>query len=117
MVIGAAVLWGFIGVFIRILSEAGLDTMQINGARSVICTILLAIVLFVYDRRGARDIYYKIGVKFSNAEGKYNCKLDKFDYLTNNKKGTFKTASVNPQEIVDFTTHKIHSKAKPITIE
>ena len=51
MVIGAAVLWGFIGVFIRILSEAGLDTMQINGARSVICTILLAIVLFVYDRR------------------------------------------------------------------
>ena len=51
MVIGAAVLWGFIGVFIRILSEAGLDTMQINGLRSMICTILLAIVLLVYDRR------------------------------------------------------------------
>jgi len=51
MVIGAAVLWGFIGVFIRILSEAGLDTMQINGLRSIICTILLAIVLLVYDRR------------------------------------------------------------------
>lgn len=74
-------------------------------------------VLFVYDRRGDRDIYYKIGVKFSNAEGKYNCKLDKFDYLTNNKEKTFRTASINPQEIVDFTTHKIHSKAKSIPIE
>lgn len=74
-------------------------------------------VLFVYDRRGDRDIYYKIGVKFSNADGKYHCNVEKFDYLSNNKKGTFKTASVNPQEIVDFTTHNIHSKAKPITIE
>ena len=50
MVIAAAILWGFIGVFIRILSEAGLDTMQINGARSIICTFLLAIILLVYDR-------------------------------------------------------------------
>ena len=50
MVIVAAVLWGFIGVFIRVLSDAGLDTMQINGARSIICTVLLAIVLSVHDR-------------------------------------------------------------------
>ncbi len=74
-------------------------------------------VLFVYDRRGDRDIYYKVGVKFSNADGKYHCNIGKFDYLTNNKEKTFRTASMNPQEIVDFTTHKIHSKAKPITIE
>ncbi len=50
MVIAAAALWGFIGVFVRILSEAGLDTMQINGARSIVCTVLLFIALTVYDR-------------------------------------------------------------------
>lgn len=50
MVITAAILWGFIGVFIRVLSDAGLDTMQINGARSIICTSLIAIALLVYDR-------------------------------------------------------------------
>ena len=50
MVITAAILWGFIGVFIRILSDAGLDTMQINGARSIVCTILLAAILFIHDR-------------------------------------------------------------------
>lgn len=50
MVITAAILWGFIGVFIRVLSDAGLDTMQINGARSIVCTILIAFVLTVYDR-------------------------------------------------------------------
>ena len=51
MVVTAAALWGFIGVFVRILSEAGLDTMQINGARSIVCTILLFIALMIYDRR------------------------------------------------------------------
>ncbi len=50
MVIAAAALWGFIGVFVRILSDAGLDTMQINGARSIVCTVLLFIALTVYDR-------------------------------------------------------------------
>ena len=51
MVIAAAILWGFIGVFIRVLSDAGLDTMQINGARSMICTVLIAIALLIHDRR------------------------------------------------------------------
>ncbi len=50
MVLTAATLWGFIGVFIRVLSEAGMDTMQINGARSVVCTVLLAIALYIHDR-------------------------------------------------------------------
>ena len=50
MVLTAAILWGFIGVFIRVLSEAGMDTMQINGARSIVCTALLAIALFIHDK-------------------------------------------------------------------
>ena len=50
MVLTAATLWGFIGVFIRVLSDAGMDTMQINGARSIVCTVLLAIALFIHDR-------------------------------------------------------------------
>ncbi len=50
MVLIAAVLWGFIGVFVRVLSDAGMDTMQINGIRSLMCTILLAIVLLICNR-------------------------------------------------------------------
>lgn len=61
MVMTAAALWGFIGVFVRILSEAGLDTMQINGARSIVCTVLLFIALMIYDRKilniRSRDIW------------------------------------------------------------
>lgn len=61
MIVTAAVLWGFIGVFVRILSDAGLDTMQINGVRSLVCTCLIAIILLIYDRNlfkiDIRDIW------------------------------------------------------------
>lgn len=61
MIVTAAVLWGFIGVFVRILSDAGLGTMQINGVRSLVCTCLIAMILLIYDRNlfkiDIRDIW------------------------------------------------------------
>ena len=61
MIVTAAVLWGFIGVFVRILSDAGLGTMQINGVRSLVCTCLIATILLIYDRNlfkiDIRDIW------------------------------------------------------------
>ncbi len=50
MVLIATTLWGFIGVLIRGLSEAGLDSIQINGLRSIISAVMLFAILFVYDR-------------------------------------------------------------------
>ena len=61
MIVTAAVLWGFIGVFVRILSDAGLGTMKINGVRSLVCTCLIATILLIYDRNlfkiDIRDIW------------------------------------------------------------
>ncbi len=50
MVLIATTLWGFIGVLIRGLSEAGLDSIQINGLRSIVSAVMLFAILFVYDR-------------------------------------------------------------------
>jgi drug/metabolite transporter (DMT)-like permease len=50
MVLIATTLWGFIGVLIRGLSEAGLDLIQINGLRSIVSAVMLFAILFVYDR-------------------------------------------------------------------
>ena len=50
MVLVATVLWGFIGVPVRVLSDAGLDSLQINGARTLITTVMLAAILYCYDR-------------------------------------------------------------------
>ncbi len=50
LVVIAAALWGFIGVLIRGLSDLGLDSLQINGARTWISMIMLAVILYFYDR-------------------------------------------------------------------
>ena len=61
MVLVATVLWGFIGVPVRVLSDAGLDSLQINGARTLITTVMLAAILYCYDRSvfriGRKDIW------------------------------------------------------------
>ena len=50
IVLVATTLWGFIGVLIRGLSDLGLDSFQINGARSWVSMIMLAAILSIYDR-------------------------------------------------------------------
>ena len=50
MVLIATILWGFIGILIRGLSEAGLDSIQINGARTIVSTVMLFVILLIYDR-------------------------------------------------------------------
>ncbi len=61
MVLIATTLWGFIGVLIRGLAEAGLDSVQINALRSIVSTVMLFAILFVYDRSllriNRRDIW------------------------------------------------------------
>ena len=50
MVLMATTLWGFIGILIRGLSEVGLDSFQINGARTIVSTVMLFVILLIYDR-------------------------------------------------------------------
>lgn len=46
----AAVLWGFIGICSRALSDAGMNALQINGIRGFVCCVVLGIVLFFFNK-------------------------------------------------------------------
>jgi len=70
MVLIATTLWGFIGVLIRGLAEAGLDSVQINALRSIVSTVMLFAILFVYDRSLLRINRKDIGVVLFAAAAK-----------------------------------------------
>ena len=64
-VIGAGILWGVISLFIRPLSAAGLDPMQIAGVRMITATVLFLGVIAVRSREKLRvrfrDLWMFVG--------------------------------------------------------
>lgn len=65
MVIGAACLWGIVGLFTRPLSDAGLTSMQITEVRCIVTSVCMISVVALYDRSlfriKARDIWMFFG--------------------------------------------------------
>lgn len=61
----AASLWGCIGVFLRLLTAAGLDSMQSVAVRAVFAAVLYFLFLLVTDRKALkirpRDCIYFVG--------------------------------------------------------
>lgn len=53
-VIGAGVLWGIISIFVRHLSAAGLDSLQIVFLRGLISIIVLFFWLLIWDREALK---------------------------------------------------------------
>lgn len=53
-VVACASIWGFIGICTRTLSDAGMDSVQINTVRSTICLIAIAAVLLMMNRGAFR---------------------------------------------------------------
>ncbi len=53
-VIACASIWGFIGICTRTLSDAGMDSVQINAVRSTVCLVAIAAALLVIDRGAFR---------------------------------------------------------------
>lgn len=51
-IISAAALWGCIGVFLRLLTAAGLDSMESVAVRSTVAAILYFFWLLFTDRGG-----------------------------------------------------------------
>lgn len=47
----AGILWGMIGIYVRILNQQGLQTMDIVAIRAVVTAVILAAVLFLADRK------------------------------------------------------------------
>jgi drug/metabolite transporter (DMT)-like permease len=65
MVIGAACLWGIVGLFTRPLSAAGLSSMQITEVRCIVTSVAMLAIVLLYDRSlmriDAKDIWMFIG--------------------------------------------------------
>ena len=68
LIIVAASLWGIIGIFSRLLSDAGLTSLQTTEVRCFITAALMAAVVFVKDRSlfriDIRDLWMFIGTGF-----------------------------------------------------
>ncbi len=64
-IIAAAVLWGCIGIFLKLLTAAGLDSMQAVAARVILAAALYSAFLLVTDRGKfrirLRDVWYFVG--------------------------------------------------------
>lgn len=64
-ILAAASLWGCIGVFLKLLTAAGLSSMQSVAVRSVVAAVLYLLWLLVRDRRALhirlRDCGYFVG--------------------------------------------------------
>lgn len=64
-IISAAALWGCIGVFLRLLTAAGLDSMESVAVRSTVAAILYFFWLLFTDRAAFRvrlqDLWYFVG--------------------------------------------------------
>ena len=68
-IISAAALWGCIGVFLRLLTAAGLDSMESVAVRSTVAAILYFFWLLFTDRAAFRvrlqDLWYFVGTASS----------------------------------------------------
>lgn len=64
-IILAGTLWGLMGIFVRTLNAAGLDSMEVVFVRSLITVILMAAFLFFYNRKllkiRLRDLWCFLG--------------------------------------------------------
>lgn len=64
-IIAAAALWGCIGIFLKLLTAAGLNTMQAVAVRVILAAVLYAAFLLITDRKALRirlrDIWMFIG--------------------------------------------------------
>jgi len=47
----ASILWGFIGLCTRSMYAGGLDSVQINGVRGILCAIILFSIIILFDRK------------------------------------------------------------------
>lgn len=64
-IIAAAALWGCIGIFLKLLTAAGLGTMQAVAVRVILAAVLYAAFLLITDRKAfrirPRDIWMFVG--------------------------------------------------------
>ncbi len=50
LIAGASVIWGFLGLCIRALSDAGLSSLQMFELRCIICTVVIGAIILIKDK-------------------------------------------------------------------
>lgn len=64
-IITAGILWGAIGIFVRELNAAGMDSLDIIFIRAIFTAVIIFVILLITDRQGLRiklkDIWMFIG--------------------------------------------------------
>lgn len=65
LIIGAGLLWGSMGIFVRFFADAGLGSMEVVALRVILTAAILALVFLAYDRSlfkiKLRDIWCFLG--------------------------------------------------------
>lgn len=51
----AGVFWGSVGIFVRVLTDFGMDNYTVLGSRMAVASVILFFVIFIYDRELLRD--------------------------------------------------------------
>ncbi|MGN1165813.1 MAG: DMT family transporter [Lachnospiraceae bacterium] len=47
----SGILWGSVGIFVRILTELGMDSFTVTSSRLVMAAVVMGITIFIYDKR------------------------------------------------------------------
>lgn len=56
-ILSAGTLWGVMGIFVRRLNAAGLDSMQVVFVRSVVTVLFMVVFLLFYNRKLLKSIF------------------------------------------------------------
>ena len=47
----SGILWGSVGIFVRILTELGMDSFTVTSSRLAIAAVVMASTILIYDKR------------------------------------------------------------------
>lgn len=82
----AGVLWGSVGIFVRVLTGFGMDNYTVLGSRMAVATVVLFFVIFCYDRSllriRLRDLGFFLGTGVCGMVGLNYCYNEAINQLT-----------------------------------
>ena len=82
----AGVFWGSVGIFVRVLTDFGMDNYTVLGSRMAVASVILFFVIFIYDREllriRLRDLGFFLGTGLCGMVGLNYCYNEAINQLT-----------------------------------
>lgn len=86
MPVMAGIFWGSVGIFVRVLTEFGMDNYTVLGSRMAVASMVLFFVILVYDksllRIRMRDLGFFLGTGLCGMVGLNYCYNEAINQLT-----------------------------------